>query len=86
MMRGSGKLTYQLARRIAVAVVGSTVLLVGIVMIVAPGPAIIAIPVGLVILSAEFAWARFWLHRLRQSISAQNQKNHSKQAERHRVR
>ena len=67
---------YRFARRIVVAVVGSTVLLAGIVMIVTPGPAIVVIPIGLAILGAEFAWARFWLRSIRRGISAQNQKNH----------
>jgi len=43
--------TYKTGRRIIVAVVGTSVLLVGIVMIVAPGPAFIVIPVGLTILA-----------------------------------
>ena len=37
-------------------------LLVGIALIVLPGPAFIVIPLGLVILGSEFAWAR-WLVR-----------------------
>ena len=80
----SGNLTYKLARRIVVAAVGSTILLVGIVMIVTPGPAIVMVPLGLAILGAEFAWARLWLRKLRRSISAQNMKNHAARAERHR--
>ena len=43
-------LTYKVARRIAIAVVGTTVLIIGIVMIIAPGPAIVVIPIGLAIL------------------------------------
>lgn len=43
---------------IFVLVFGGTVLLLGIVMIVAPGPAIVFIPLGLAILSLEFVWAR----------------------------
>ena len=62
--------TYKLARRIAVAIVGSTVLLVGVIMLFAPGPAIVVIPTGLAILSLEFAWARYWLRKLRKSISS----------------
>jgi len=77
---------YKLARRIVVAVVGSTVLLAGIVMIVTPGPAIVLVPVGLAILGAEFAWARLWLHKLRRGISAQNMKNQGARAEIHRNR
>lgn len=37
---------------------GGTVLLIGIAMIVTPGPAILVIPIGLGILATEFAWAR----------------------------
>jgi tellurite resistance protein TerC len=53
--------TYRVARRWVIAVVGLTVVLIGIVMIVLPGPAIIVIPLGLAILGSEFAWARHWL-------------------------
>jgi uncharacterized protein (TIGR02611 family) len=48
------------ARKIGVFIIGITVLLIGIVMIVTPGPALVVIPVGLAILATEFAWAR-WL-------------------------
>lgn len=78
--------TYKAARRIVVAVVGATVLLIGIVMIVTPGPAIVVIPVGLTILSIEFAWARTWLKRLRESISSLNAKERDNRAEAHRRR
>lgn len=79
-------LTYKMARRIAVIVVGSTVLLLGIVMIVTPGPALIVIPVGLAILSIEFAWARFWLRRVRKSISEMNSNSRAARAANHRDR
>ena len=59
-------ITYKWARRIVIAVVGFTVLAVGIAMIVLPGPAIVVIPVGLGILGLEFAWARHWLHKIRE--------------------
>lgn len=58
--------TYRFARRVVVAVVGSTVLLVGLVLLVTPGPAFIVIPAGLAILAIEFEWARRWLHRARE--------------------
>jgi tellurite resistance protein TerC len=85
-MQDIARITYRAARRIAVAVVGSTVLLIGIVMIVTPGPALLVIPIGLAILSVEFAWARLWLRKLRRSISANNAKNRSDKAENHRRR
>jgi uncharacterized membrane protein YbaN (DUF454 family) len=52
----------QTLRRIIVGIMGGTILLVGIALIVLPGPAFIVIPLGLVILGSEFAWAR-WLVR-----------------------
>ena len=69
MIKRTAHLTYKAARRIVIAVVGATVILIGIVMIVAPGPAIIVIPMGLAILGIEFAWARLWLKKLRKMIS-----------------
>lgn len=86
MIRRFAHLTYKAARRITVGVVGATVLLIGIVMIVTPGPAIVVIPVGLAILSIEFAWARMWLKRLRESISNRNSNNLNNRAEAHRRR
>ena len=58
-------ITYTLARRIAVAVIGGSILLLGIAMVVLPGPAIVVIPIGLGVLGIEFAWARHWLRKLR---------------------
>ena len=58
-------ITYPLARRIAVAVIGGTIVLAGIAMVVLPGPAIVVIPLGLGVLGLEFAWARHWLRKLR---------------------
>jgi uncharacterized protein (TIGR02611 family) len=57
--------SYRIARRIAVAVVGTTVLLIGIALLVLPGPAFLIIPLGLAILAIEFAWARLWLQYVR---------------------
>ena len=51
------------ARKPVVAVVGGTVVLLGVAMIVLPGPAFIVIPLGLAILATEFLWARRWLKR-----------------------
>jgi tellurite resistance protein TerC len=57
--------TYKVAKRIAIAVVGGTVLALGIVMIVTPGPGIAGILAGLGILAIEFAWARIWLKKIK---------------------
>jgi hypothetical protein len=45
-------------RKLIVAVIGVPVVLLGIALIVLPGPAFIVIPVGLAILATEFAWTR----------------------------
>ena len=86
MIRKVVHMTYKVARRIAIAVVGTTVLVLGIAMIVTPGPGLVVIPIGLAILSIEFAWARFWLRRVRQSISDFNSNSHAERAEHHRDR
>lgn len=64
-----GRRGYKLARRIAIAVIGGTVVLVGIIMLVTPGPALVVIPLGLAILALEFAWARQWLEKLKANLS-----------------
>ncbi|TDJ63049.1 MAG: hypothetical protein E2O37_09525 [Proteobacteria bacterium] len=57
--------TYKKARRVVVAIVGGSVVVVGILMIALPGPAILVIPAGLAVLGIEFAWARRWLRKLK---------------------
>lgn len=57
--------SYRIARRIVIALVGITVVLVGIVMTVTPGPAVVVIPIGLGILGLEFVWARRLLRLFR---------------------
>jgi len=64
-LNGTIKLTYKWARRIAASVIGGSVLVVGVAMVVLPGPALIVIPLGLAILGLEFAWARRWLRAAR---------------------
>ncbi len=54
------------ARKVVVAVVGGTVLLLGVVMIVTPGPAFIFIPAGLGILATEFVFAAKLLKKMKQ--------------------
>lgn len=52
-------------RQAIVFVLGMSVVIVGIAMIVLPGPATIVIPAGLAILATEFVWARRWLNYLK---------------------
>jgi len=55
------------AWRIVVLVVGSTVVIIGVALLVLPGPAFVVIPLGLAILATEFAWARRWLRRIKET-------------------
>ena len=58
--------------RLAFGVAGILILLAGIVMLVTPGPAFVLIPIGLAMLSLEFAWAeRLLEHSLEQAQIAQ---------------
>jgi tellurite resistance protein TerC len=62
------------ARKVAVAVIGTTVLAFGIALIVLPGPAFIVIPLGLAILATEFLWARRLLRRVKQGAASAYQR------------
>jgi uncharacterized protein (TIGR02611 family) len=49
--------------RLVLAVAGFTVLLVGLALLVLPGPGLLVIVLGLTILALEFAWAERMLER-----------------------
>ena len=59
----------RLAKRVGIAVVGGAVTLIGIALIVLPGPAIVVIPLGLSILATEFVWANRLLEKSRRMTS-----------------
>lgn len=86
MLKSAAVLTYKAAKRIVIFAVGATVVIIGIVMIVTPGPAFVVIPLGLAILSIEFAWARRWLQHIRQRISNTAANSRAWRAERQRER
>ena len=50
-------------KRVITIITGFTLILAGIVMLVAPGPGIVSIAGGLAMLATEFAWAR-WVLRI----------------------
>jgi len=45
-------------RKIFVTIIGFTILVIGILLLVLPGPAFIVIPFGLAILAIEYDWAK----------------------------
>lgn len=67
-------LGFSVIRKIVVAVVGFTVLLIGVALIVLPGPAFIVIPLGLAILATEFVWARSLVNKARAKLAGASSK------------
>ncbi|MFA4911534.1 MAG: PGPGW domain-containing protein [Desulfobacteria bacterium] len=63
--------TIKQAKRLIIIVVGFTVLLMGIAMIVLPGPAVLVIPLGLGILASELVWARRILNKIKSKFQKQ---------------
>src|SRR5205823_11958173 len=61
-------------RRLIVFVIGSTILIAGLLMLVLPGPGILVIIVGLAILATEFVWAERLLIRARERVARVAQK------------
>jgi len=58
--------TIQQAKRFLRILFGFTLLVIGIVMIVAPGPGLLTITLALGVLAAEFVWARTLLDRMKE--------------------
>lgn len=52
-------------RMVATTVTGAVLLVAGLVMLVTPGPGLLAVAAGLAVLAREFAWARRLLDRVR---------------------
>ncbi len=65
---------WPIARKIVVGVIGGTIVLIGIVMIALPGPGSVVIPIGLLVLASEFAWARWLLRRGKRVVKEAKEK------------
>jgi hypothetical protein len=61
-------------KRLIIATIGFTLLLIGVAMIVLPGPAFIVIPVALGILATEFIWAKKLMKKAKSIFSGKNNK------------
>ena len=55
-------------KRLIIGVVGFTIVLIGVALLVLPGPAFIVIPIGLGLLATEFVWARRLLKKVKTQI------------------
>jgi tellurite resistance protein TerC len=56
------------AKRVIRIVLGFTLLLIGIALIVLPGPATVVIPVALALLAGEFVWAKRLLEKFNSGV------------------
>jgi uncharacterized protein (TIGR02611 family) len=57
-------------RKVVVLVIGGTVLILGVIMLVTPGPGIAGVIAGLAILATEFVWAKVLLKRMKDREAA----------------
>lgn len=62
--------TMAILRKTFVALLGGSLLAVGVAMLFLPGPAVIVIPAALAILSLEFPFARRWRDRFHNHIKS----------------
>ncbi len=67
-------------KRIFTAIIGFTLLLIGLAMIVLPGPAILVIPLGLAVLATEFVWAKRLMKKLKSKFDPRQEKSSERNA------
>lgn len=69
-----------LLRKTIVCVIGGLLFIAGLVMTVAPGPALICIPAGLLLLASEFKWAEDAAQKLLNWFNRAHHNRHQKHA------
>ena len=57
-------------RWLGAAIVGTTLIVVGVVLLVLPGPGLLLIALGVAVLATEFAWAEAVLGRMKSTGTA----------------
>lgn len=70
-MRG----TYKTLRKTAVFIAGMAVIIAGIILLVIPGPGLLTVAAGLLILSTEFEWAERHLNNVKKKIQETYEKS-----------
>ncbi len=58
-----------LVKRVVVAIVGTTIVLIGVALLVLPGPGLVVISLGLALLATEFVWARVLLKKAQAAVA-----------------
>ena len=69
-------------KRFLIGIAGGTVLLLGIALLVLPGPAFVVIPAGLAILATEFHWARRCMDRFKEKFEDARERHRQRKAAR----
>jgi hypothetical protein len=62
------------AKKAIITVIGVFITLLGVILIVLPGPASLFIPIGLAILSLEYPIAKKWLRKFQRILTASARK------------
>lgn len=62
-------------KKFFIALIGGTVLLLGVVLLILPGPGILVIVVGLAILATEFLWARRVSRQTKEMVTRMRRKS-----------
>jgi len=63
------EILYKQIRRLAIFLIGISIVLIGCILFFTPGPAIVVIPIGLAILATEFIWAKKLLKKFKEKTS-----------------
>ena len=64
------EMLYKQIKKLAIFLIGISVVLIGCILFFTPGPAIIVIPVGLAILATEFIWAKKLLKKFKETVGS----------------
>ncbi|MHA2100751.1 MAG: PGPGW domain-containing protein [Candidatus Kariarchaeaceae archaeon] len=64
------KRTVKELRRFAILIMGLTIMLIGVLLLVLPGPGVVTIIFGLTLLASEFYWAKNWLKKVEKGIDS----------------
>ena len=69
----SPDILYKQIKRLAIFLIGISIVLIGCILFFTPGPAILVIPIGLAILATEFIWAKKLLKKFKETTSTISQ-------------
>ena len=61
---------YRQIKRLAIFLIGISIVLIGCILVFTPGPAIIVIPIGLAVFATEFIWAKKLLKKFKETTSS----------------